>query len=53
MFRGSPQAMNELQAPIYEDKVIDFIIEMATVTEEVATPEELLAEPEEKPAAVD
>ena len=50
-FGGNQQAMNELQAPIYEDKVIDFIIEMATVTEETATPEELLAEPDEKPAA--
>ncbi len=49
-FRNNPQAMNELQAPLYEDKVIDFIIEMATVEDKTATAEELFAEPEDADA---
>ena len=46
-FRNSPDALNELQAPIYEDKVIDFILEMATVQDKTVTPEELAHDPEE------
>ena len=39
--------MNELRAPLYEDKVIDFVIEMATVTDKDVSPEELLGDPDE------
>lgn len=41
-FKNNPSAMNELQAPLYEDKVIDFITEMATIEEEEVAPEVLL-----------
>ncbi len=46
-YQQQPEAMNELRAPIYEDKVVDFITEIAKVTERTVTREELLAEPEE------
>lgn len=49
-FRSNQQAMSELQAPLYEDKVIDFIIEMANVEEKAATGEELFADPEDADA---
>ena len=32
-YRDNPDAMQSLQAPIFEDKVVDFVIEMAQVTE--------------------
>jgi trigger factor len=32
-YQNSPQAMLQLRAPIYEDKVIDFIVDSASVTE--------------------
>jgi trigger factor len=46
-FRDNPQAMNELQAPIYEEKVVDFIIEMAEVTDQAVSPEELFSDPDD------
>ena len=42
--------MQELQAPIYEEKVIDFIVELAEVTDQPMTVEELMADPDETPA---
>lgn len=51
-YRQNPEALARLRAPIFEDKVVDFIIEMAKVTEREVPPEELLKEPEETaPAA--
>ncbi|MBM3488341.1 MAG: trigger factor [Alphaproteobacteria bacterium] len=32
-YQQSPQALQELQAPLFEDKVIDFILELAKVTD--------------------
>lgn len=46
-YRNNPDALAQLRAPLFEDKVIDFIIEMAKVNERPATPEELAKEPEE------
>ena len=48
-FRKNPQAADGLRGPIYEDKVIDFILELAKVEEKVVTPEELSAEPQAAP----
>jgi len=45
-YRKNPDAMRELQGPIFEDKVIDFVIEMASVTDREVTPEELMREPD-------
>jgi len=52
-YRDNPQAMASLQAPIFEDKVVDFILEMAKVDEKEMSPEELneMAEAEAKEAA--
>jgi trigger factor len=44
--RENPEAMARLRAPILEDKTVDFILEMATVSEREASREELLREPE-------
>ncbi|MGE0768730.1 MAG: trigger factor [Hyphomicrobiaceae bacterium] len=42
-FQQNPQAVAQLRAPLYEDKVIDHIAEQAKVSERKVTPEELLA----------
>ena len=47
-FQQNQQAMAGLRAPIFEDKVIDFILEIAEVTDRSVTPEELMADPEEE-----
>ena len=41
-YRNNANALAQLRAPIYEDKVVDFILELATVTEKKVTREELL-----------
>ncbi len=45
-FRKNPQAGAALRAPIFEEKVVDFVLELAKVTERTVTPEELSKEPE-------
>ncbi|HAE09904.1 MAG TPA: trigger factor, partial [Alphaproteobacteria bacterium] len=55
-FQKNPQAMQQIAGPIFEDKVIDFVLEMAKVTEVTIDAETLYKEPEEaaatkKPAA--
>lgn len=52
-YRSNPQAMQSLTAPLYEDKVVDFILELTKIEDRTVSLEELLAEPEEtkkKPA---
>ena len=39
----NPQMRQQIQAPIFEDKVVDYIFELAEVTEKPATREELQA----------
>jgi len=46
-FQKNPQAIESLRAPLYEDKVVDFILERATVTDHTVTPEELMRDPDE------
>ncbi|HVV40925.1 MAG TPA: trigger factor [Nitrobacter sp.] len=46
-YRSNPQALAQLRAPIYEDKVVDFILELANVTEKKVTREDLLKEDDE------
>lgn len=43
-YRRTPGALAQIQAPLYEDKVIDFILELAKITEKTVTRDELLAE---------
>ena len=45
-FRSNAQAVEGLRAPLFEEKVVDFVLELATVTEKTVTPEELAKEPE-------
>lgn len=40
-YRSNPAALAELRAPIFEDKVVDYILELAQVTEKTVTPQEL------------
>ena len=47
-YKNNPEAMQAIQSPLLEEKVVDFIIELADVTEKKATIEELMAEPQQK-----
>lgn len=47
-YKNNPEAMQAKQSPLLEEKVVDFILELANVTEETATLDELMAEPESK-----
>ncbi len=42
-YQKTPEAQANLRAPIFEDKVIDFIVALAKVTERTVTAEELAA----------
>ena len=46
-FRSNPGAMAQLRAPIYEDKVVDHILEVAEITEETVSREDLFKEDDE------
>jgi trigger factor len=50
-YRNNANALAQLRAPIYEDKVVDFILELANVTEKKVTREELLKDDEEAASA--
>lgn len=43
-FSKNRQALESLKAPIYEDKVVDFILELAKITEKEVSIDELMAE---------
>ncbi len=49
-FRKNPQAADNLRGPIFEDKVVDYILDQAAVGDRDVTPEELAAEPAEAAA---
>jgi len=42
-FRANPQAVEGLRAPIFEEKVVDFVLELAKVAEKPVTAAELTA----------
>jgi trigger factor len=50
-YRNNAQALAQLRAPIYEDKVVDFLLELANVTEKKVTREELFKEEEDEKTA--
>ena len=50
-YRSNANALAQLRAPIYEDKVVDFLLELANVTEKKVTREELLKEEEDEKTA--
>lgn len=45
-FRSNPDAVGGLRAPIFEEKVVDHILEQADVTDKTVTKEELMKEDE-------
>ena len=53
-FQKNPEAMAQIRAPLFEEKVVDFICEMADVTDTPVSVDALMAEPgaavEDKPA---
>ena len=50
-YRRNPQAMASVRAPLFEEKVVDFLLELAEVTEKKVTKEELYKEEDEEKAA--
>lgn len=50
-YRNNPEALAELRAPIFEDKVVDAILEKATVTERKVGRDELFATEEDEDGA--
>jgi len=46
-YQKNPDALAAIRAPIYEEKVVDFIVELADVAEKKVTKEELFKEPDE------
>jgi trigger factor len=45
-FRKNPQAMERFRGPIFEDKVVDYVLGQVKLGETSVTPEELAADPE-------
>ena len=45
-FKKNPQALERFRGPIFEDKVVDFLLGKVTQEETSVTPEELAADPE-------
>jgi len=45
-YRQNPEAVGNLRAPIFEDKVVDFIVELAKVEERKISPQDLLTLPD-------
>jgi trigger factor len=46
-YRNNPDALASLRAPIFEDKVIDFILELAKITDKTVSRDELYKEDED------
>jgi trigger factor len=49
-YRNNPEALGNLRAPIFEEKVVDFIVELAKPTERPVTPQELMSAGESEEA---
>lgn len=45
-YQQNPDALAELRAPLFEDKVVDYVLELADVKEKKVSKEELLAAPD-------
>ena len=53
LLRNNNKVQENLKLPIFEDKVVDFIAEMATVRDRAVSEEELLRDPDESSAGAD
>lgn len=47
-YRSNPEAIASLRAPIYEEKVVDFLLELVNVTDKTVSREELMREDEDE-----
>jgi trigger factor len=47
-YQKNPEALEQLRAPVFEDKVIDYILELAKVEEKKVTAEELMRDPDDE-----
>jgi trigger factor len=50
-FRKNPQAAEGLRGPIFEEKVVDYLLELAQVNEQAVSPDELARDPDAPPLA--
>ena len=50
-YRKNPEAVASLRAPIFEEKVVDFLVELATVSDKTVSREDLYKEDDETAAA--
>jgi trigger factor len=50
-YRKNPGAVAGIRAPIFEEKVVDFLVELAKVTDKPVSREELLKEDEDDKTA--
>lgn len=51
-YRNNPEALANLRAPIFEDKVVDFITEMATVADKTVSIADLLKPETDEPSPI-
>jgi len=49
-YQKNPEALENLKAPIYEEKVVDFILELAKITDKEISAEALRQDPDQAPA---
>ncbi len=47
VYQNNPQALAQLRAPLFEDRVIDYIIERAKITDKTVSKEELMKDPDD------
>ncbi len=50
-YQGNAEALNSLRAPIFEEKVVDFILELAKVTDKPVSAADLRKDPDEAASA--
>ena len=50
-YKENPQAAMQLQAPLFEDKVVDFVLELVRINERKVSKDDLLADPETEEGA--
>jgi trigger factor len=51
-YANNPQAQAEIRAPLFEDKVVDFIAELANVTDKPVDRETLFKDPDDLPESI-
>ena len=48
-YQENPEAMQQLQGPVYEEKVVDYIMELAKVTDKTVSVDDLLKDDDDAP----